>query len=79
MTEKQTLVNVLCYRQETLLGKGQLTDSIPKGRMLNRETNTKDYESLFTLTSALPVMGDKCKDRPRKVFPLFWLLEVRKR
>lgn len=79
MTEKQTSVNVLCYRQETLLGKGQLTDSIPKGRTLNRETNTKDYASLFTLTSVLPVMGDESKHRPRKVFPLFWLLELRKR
>lgn len=78
MTEKQTSVNALYNRQETLLGKGQLTDSIPKGQVLSREANTKDYASLWTLTSVFPVMGDESKDRPRKVFPQFWLLKVRK-
>lgn len=78
MTEKQTSVNALYNRQETLLGKGQLTYSIPKGYVLSRETNTKDYARLWTLISVFPVMGEESKDRPRKILPQFWLLDVRK-
>lgn len=70
---------MLQYRQEAILNKGQLIDSIPIGWELSRETNPQECVSLWTLTIVLPIKEGKSKDMNRIVLLQFLFHEVKTR